>query len=752
MAVTKILIGADASAPDLIFTRDNFIGLVSIVTAVDIIGSELSADELTVTVTPGYGSGALLDSNGDALLDSNGLRLRVRSASEQDLSSVAYATPVWVETDGAVRHRLFFIEASQTGPKAWKITARSGVGLLDRVTHMGGLYTGQTVATVLQEIIGSTFAYTVDPAVAIEKVYEWLPADTARKNLHKLMFALGFALTKDAAGEIVFRYLSDAISGTIPGARTFYGGTIEHQRPVSAVEVTEHSFVQTVLDEEATLFDNAGDAAVSNLTVTFDGPVHDLTAGSGLTIVSSGVNFAVISGVGTLTGKKYTHNTRIVRLENPLATEINVVTSSDDTLVNAYNARNVARRLLAYYTARQTARLTVRLLDEKAGQRVSYTSPYGGTADGYIAQAQITVGGWQKAQLRLIRGYIPTGQGNYYSHRVLITSSGTWTVPSGVDRVKLVIVGAGSGGQGGQGGEDGLGGAYASGGSLHYDRRDLPSPDGTTTYIYAHWFYSVNAGDQRKPEGGAGGIGGIGGKVYIIEQDVLEGDVLTVALGVGGSGGSAGAHRAPGGTSTGGSGSAGGDTTVSSSRFGTLSSASGESGSGYYDAQTGEIYGAPGGSGIAGGNGGMTDVAGLTGDNGRNGYPGQSVGAYTGGAGGTGAYGVVALATFYMSGGGGGGAAVGAGGGAGKAYTKSGDNWYGANGGNGASASAPAAAIYGGGGAGGNGGGAGGNGAGCTKDLDYWNYATLQAPGNGGTGGSGSVGGSGGAGVVLILY
>ncbi|MBQ2455756.1 MAG: TSUP family transporter, partial [Firmicutes bacterium] len=143
---------------------------------------------------------------------------------------------------------------------------------------------------------------------AIEKVYEWLPADTARKNLHKLMFALGFALTKDAAGEIVFRYLSDAISGTIPGARTFYGGTIEHQRPVSAVEVTEHSFVQTVLDEEATLFDNAGDAAVSNLTVTFDSPVHDLTAGSGLTIVSSGVNFAVISGVGTLTGKKYTHN------------------------------------------------------------------------------------------------------------------------------------------------------------------------------------------------------------------------------------------------------------------------------------------------------------------------------------------------------------------------------------------------------------------------------------------------------------
>ena len=748
MAVTKILIGADASAPDLTFTRDNFIGMVSIVTAVDIIGSELSADELTVTVKPGYGSGALLDSGGDTLLDSNGLQLRARSASEQDLTSVAYATPVWVETDGAVRHRLFFIEASQTGPKAWKITARSGVGLLDRVTHMGGLYTGQTVAAVLQEIIGSTFAYTVDPAVAIEKVYEWLPADTARKNLHKLMFALGFALTKDAAGEIVFRYLSDAISGTIPGARTFYGGTIEHQRPVSAVEVTEHSFVQTVLDEEATLFDNAGDAAVSNLTVTFDSPVHDLTASSGLTIVSSSVNFAVISGVGTLIGKKYTHNTRIVRLENPQATEVDVISSSEDTLVNAYNARNVARRLLAYYTARQTARLTVRLLDEKAGQRVNYTSPYGGSTDGFIAQAQITVGGWQKAQLRLIRGYIPTGQGNYYSHRVLITSSGTWTVPSGVDRVKLIIVGGGSGGQGGQGGEDGLGGAYASGGQLHYDRRELYTQQGVA-YWYAHWYY---ANDQRAAKGGTGGTGGVGGKVYIAEEDVQAGDVLTVSLGAGGNGGSAGAHRAVGGTGTGGSGGTGGDTTVSSSRFGTLSSASGESGSGYYDAQTGEIYGAPGDGGIAGGDGGMTDLQSLSGDNGRDGYPGQSVGTNTGGAGGAGTYGLVALATFYLSGGGGGGAAKGANGSAGKTYTQSGSSYSGADGGNGATPTAPAAATYGRGGTGGNGGGAGGNGAGCTKDLDFWDYGDLVRPGNGGTGGSGSVGGAGGAGVVLILY
>ena len=743
MGATTILIGASASAPDYAFTQREIRGLFDIAAAVDPIGSELSEDTLTATVEAGYALQSLQSSDGYPLESSDGFRLFARGAAA-DLTQIPYATPVRVLEDGVLRHLYYFKNAVRTGKGVWRITAFSGVGLLDRQQHAGGMYTGQPVAQLLQEIVGDAFAYELDSAVATQEVYNWLPADTSRKNLHRLMFALGISIVRSDSGGVRFAFLSTSIDGTLPASRTFAGGSVNVNKPVSAVEVTEHSWYQTALDETVQLFDNVGAPAVSNLTVTFDGPVYNLTASSGLTVVSSDVNHAVVTGTGTLTGKKYTHNTHVVRLENPETVEENVLTSSDDTLVNAYNSRSVAQRLLAYYTSRQTVRLTAKLASERPGQRLNFTDPFGSAAVGFFAQAQIAVGGIRKAQMKLITGYVPTGQGNYYTNRKLVTASGTWTVPAGVSRIRIVLVGGGAGGQGGYNGHNGLNPLATQTGEEH---------EGWKQYYYT---LSGAASQQSAKEssgytkGGGAGAAGQAGKVYIAEIDVTPGTVITFSIGAGGAGGA----------TNGGSGSAGAATTASGSGIGTLSSADGAVGTGYYDAAAQAVYGAPGSPGVPGGDGGFTDSIDLQGCSGASGLAGAAVGSNSGGTGGAGVSWHVTTSHIPIrgSGGAGGGAAYGANGAAGGAasvdqsYSLPWYTVYSGAGGDGANASAPPApAAYGNGGNGGNGGGGGGNAGGYYVEsygyiVDAYDWT------QGGRGGSGSAGGAGGAGCALVLY
>jgi hypothetical protein len=79
-----------------------------------------------------------------------------------------------------------------------------------------------------------------------------------------------------------------------------------------------HAFYQTTNDQTVTVFDNTNEAAADHLTVIFNqAPVYDLQVASGsLTINQSGVNYAVVSGMGVLTAKKYTHTQQIVKQSN----------------------------------------------------------------------------------------------------------------------------------------------------------------------------------------------------------------------------------------------------------------------------------------------------------------------------------------------------------------------------------------------------------------------------------------------------
>lgn len=736
MAQYRITIG------DLDFDGDSILlGSLDIATVVDVVGSELAADSFAVVVDFESGECVLFspaDYNG--VLTQDIYLFGTADVVTGDLTAIPYGTPINFY-DGNTRLAKFYIhDVARIGKTRYQINAMSVIGFLENIRHMGGVYVNITAGDLISEIVAGTFSYTINAAVAEQIVVGWLPIDTARANLHKLLFALGIAVIKDSAGDVVFTFLSNDAPTPVPDDRIYLGGNVTYNALATAVEVTEHSFYKGNGTAETQIFSNAGGIAADHLFVAFSEPHYDIQS-SDLTIHESGDNYAIVSGVGTLMGKPYLHETKVYQRAIPDSTGIipNVITSSEDTLINHLNAFSVLDRLVAYYGTRKTVNADIILSGEKAGTAISFTDAFGDATTGFLTQMDVLASTFLKARCKILSGYTPTGQGNYYEHAVLITEDGTWTVPDGVTEICIGLIGGGTGGYGGNDGEVGAGGLQRPGESGDQSWREEEYEDYSAQYS---WY--VN---QPLIKGGSGGSPGSPGKSYVINATVTPGEVITIALGTGGTGGAR----------NGGAGSAGTPTTASSTSLGSISSELGLAvDNGFMDVFTGKAFAATGRTGTPGGDGGQTDLLNLQGNSGYAGMPGGSVGEYSGGAGGAGRreYGNWAFA----SGGGGGGAAVGAAGGAGTAGTKTTEENAGntittittGSGGAGADATAPSKAYYGCGGDGGNGGGAGGNaGAGKFEGMNWYDYYFI---GDRGTAGKGSAGGAGGDGAVIIYY
>lgn len=731
----KLLIGGTPNSPEYAFERRDIKSRsLQVVTSVDVVGSELAADELYADVD--YMVGEFIwfspkDYYGVRTAD--GLIFATKDRAI-DLTQIPFATPVWLMDGETIRYKLYFDNAERIDPRTYRLTVISGVGLLERKRHKGNYYASATVAEVLADIIGDTFAYTIDENAASQRVSGLLLPDTSRHNLHLLMFAMGISLVKDVDGGIRFEFLTQTDEYTIPASRIFLGGSISYQTPVTSVEVTEHTYYEFDDMDPVMLFDNTSKPAVNHVLVEFDNAYHDLATTGTLTINETGKTYAIITGIGVLTGVPYYHDARIVHLDNPDPDGgEDVVKCENDYLINGLNSLSVAKRMLAYYTSPQIVQLSVKMDGEKAGGKVTYADPYGdGNQTGYIVGAESVVTGFERATVKIVKDYTPTGQGNNYTARELITASGSWTIPPGVTKIRLAIIGAGTGGAGGYDGEDGAGAGDQA--------ETIEVADEQLGFLNYHSWYR----NQPLKKGGAAGTPGASGKIYVLDATVTPGEVLTIVVGIGGLGG------ARNGTA----GSAGTATTVSSTSLGSLSSEDGiVSVAGFVDVFSGYAFGASGKRGYAGGDGGQTDTISLRGDNAAAGLRGGSVRGNTGGAGGA------AIRydpqsgnpySYGASGGGGGGAAFGHNGAAGGVGSRVQGALTTGAGGAGASADAPADAYYGCGGAGGNGGGAGGNAGG-----GYFNLADPDdeyTVADGGAGGNGSAGGKGGDGAVLIYY
>lgn len=476
----------------------------------------------------------------------------------------------------------------RVGSDAYTLSALSALGRLITMRHVGGIYTGQTVAEVVPQICGPV-EVMIESVYASRQLYGYLPysnPDTktgngrsARDNLSQVLFAIGASLGTDENGVMRVEKLWDGVSATITADQINEDScSTVYETPVSAVEITEHQWVKS--QDTVTLFEGT---AEDGTLVTFEDPAHSLTA-EGFAITEQGDNYAILSaGTGTLTGKSYNHLTRIVRRTVTDGAEENVVTVSDATLVSLTNSVDVAKRMADYYRHRETIRVDVEPGTERAGRVVQIFHPW----DKKIVQAcvesrETVISGILNSQTSALVGFTPAQpeSAEYFDERVVLTGSGEWEVPENVTAITAVLIG------GAQGGHCGHGGNPAEAKTESYTETILGS-------LLQHNTDKWALGGK----GGKGGDPGSGGKILQATFDVTPAQKFSYVCGVGGFGAAFDANNWANTPNT--PGAEGTKTT-----FGSLDSSTGSTSDiGYTDPVTGEVFAAKGEQGIAGGDG-----------------------------------------------------------------------------------------------------------------------------------------------------
>ena len=700
---------------------DYISGSVQDVLANSLIGVDLPIDELTFTIR----SRDARNTPNDWLESSDPLQLESSEGIPLEVSLLNYTTTDFSEAHpyqdkveiwrGSTLEGMYYVQnVERIGHGGgWVFTCISPMGILDRQEHAGGVYFNTPAGDIIAELMGD-ITYTIDAGVASTGMYGWLPySSSSRDSLKQVLFAVGASVLMDANGNPNITYELPNTMHTATVRQVYWGSSRDKIAAATSVQLTEHTFYASSNVDADILYEAAPGTTVSNYKVIFDKPYHTLVA-SGLTINSSGANWAIISGSGSLTGKPYVHIQRVKTAPTGVRGEPSIVAVKEATLISQMNSETALERLKGYYA--QTSEISAEVLtDARPGSMLRIPDPnnFSKTVSGYIKSASRSYSGTIKSALKLTQGWAPGSVGNAYDDYMLITSEefsgGTWSVPSEL-RGKRALVVLFGGAQGGAGGFDG-----GTGSRSRYINEDT-DPDYVTSKGYGGY----------GGEGGAAGDGGGPGR-YLIANIASLANSYAVTLGAGGAGG---AHN-------GGAGSLGGDTT-----FGSYSTADGDILDGVYvnmiDATT---YGEPGDAGhagMAGGKGGDLLVIGSAGEAGESGENFNTL--WKGGKGGLGFRDRHYDTVSAGSGGGGGGAAYGSGAADAEQDTKSYNPPTA-----GANASAPAKAGFYRGGTGGNGGGGGGGGG-------HRYSGSIVSRGSGAAGGSGSVGGQGADGFVLVYY
>lgn len=514
-------------------------------------------------------------------LEANSLTVTVFS-NDKAIMGFAKNDKVEYFRDGR-RVGVYYLQTvERVGSAAYTLSALSALGRLITMRHVGGIYTGQTVAEVVPQICGPV-EVMIESVYANRKLYGYLPYSnpdkekgngrSARDNLSQVLFAIGASLGTDENGVMRVEKLWNGVSAMITADQINEDScSTVYETPVSAVEITEHQWVKS--QDTVTLFEGT---AEDGALVTFEDPAHSLTA-DGFNITEQGDNYAILSaGTGTLTGKSYNHLTRIVRRTVTDGAEENVVTVSDATLVSLTNSVDVAKRMADYYRHRETIRVDVEPGTERAGRVVQIFHPW----DKEMVQAcvesrETVISGILNSQTSALVGFKPAQPeaAEYFDVVEILTGSGEWEVPPDVTVYTRVLIG------GAQGGWSGL-----PGGRAEASRVETGTTMGGSRYAFRDY-----------TDGGAGGspgAPGAGGKVLTETVfNAVPGEKIPYSCGKGGKGGSYSADgSAPGefGTAT------------------TMGAASSEKGAssddGYTDINSGKKFAERGLAGVAGSKG-----------------------------------------------------------------------------------------------------------------------------------------------------
>lgn len=487
----------------------------------------------------------------------------IKSTSRLDTTGRLYE-PIKIYRSGRLDGLYFLTDIVRTGKNKYQISGVSSVGRLQKVQHLGGIYSGETASSVINDIVGS-IPVSIDAALGATPLYGFLPPTSdARDNLAAVLFAIGGSLTTAADGTLVIGYLPSSQSGSLAAGVIYSGARVNIDAQITDVTVYEHSY--TPGNEDLILFDGTTSA---NQLIIFDEPAHDLVA-TGFSVVSSGANYAIVTaGTGTLEGKTYDHSTRMIHGSIiPNAPLKNEKIISAATLVSSHNVMQVTSRLMTYYSRNEHLIFDAICETEKSGSVLSVYHPFeGGQIVGTVETLTEKPSKVKKGTFKMLSGYVPQDTPESFDHEVILTGSGSYIIPNGVTRLSVTLIGGGSGGFMGKKGQDGT-------------IPEIITTPGTRL--------NTDSSSLKPALGGDGGEGGDPGQIYTEIINVTPFSVHNYSCGSGGNGESELLPPSPGNPST----------------FDAMSSASGMTMNEPFVCLDGTVFGGRGERGMNGGNGG----------------------------------------------------------------------------------------------------------------------------------------------------
>ena len=423
--------------------------------------------------------------------------------------------------------KYYFKELRRVGKHDFQLTAQSPLGRLTD-DFRGGLYTAASLPRIIQAVIGNAIPesdYSINPLLEKVKVYGWIPYQERRTTLHQLALAYGFLIRRDENNNLYFTAPGTDNAYTIPDNAIFTGGSVDYSvgRTYARADITAYEYLQRETEAQI-LYD--GSIPVENFIVRFETPMFYLHA-ENLTIGRSGVNYAEISGSGQLTGKPYTKIESIISVDGDAdADPQHVLSVSGVPMITSLNAASVGERLLSYHNAPATVNMDILRTTQRSGDYVSFTDPFGDPQAGYITALSGSVTSIDRASASIACDYAPSWDTDYDAVMVLTPETeaedDTWVVPEFLNgkRIRVVLIGGGTGGESGQHGTDsngqgGNGGRPGAGGKVWDSEKMLDE----TFIVYEGQTFTYHCG--------AGGRGGY-------SSDELSGSSYVKGLGLDG--------------------------------------------------------------------------------------------------------------------------------------------------------------------------------------------------------------------------
>ena len=250
------------------------------------------------------------------------------------------------------------------------------IGLLDKKTFMGGIYSDVRVYDLVRDLFlafdTNVQRYHLDPSLYEIKVSGWLPVCTYREALQQVAFAIG-ALVDTGRGNLVeIMPTSEDVDLELSLDRKFIGQQLKMEKVVTAVSVVSHEY--SAGSERKEVFKGTMDEGQH--LVTFSEPVSDLQITGG-SIDESGENYAMLvvdtPGEVVVTGLLYVDSQAVFTAQKPFigtGESENTLWVKDATLLSRERAAQKAQQLYDYYLQRHALTTSFILGTETVGSMI----------------------------------------------------------------------------------------------------------------------------------------------------------------------------------------------------------------------------------------------------------------------------------------------------------------------------------------------------------------------------------------------